>query len=153
MLPIVPTRMTRSLAKRCCSQRGYVEFNRSSGVKIANVPTPQALWEGQARLDWQLGKKNTLVTSFSFNVNTLQNVGVGGTMLAETGYGSNPYEHILRFSDLTTISAHLVHEPDSHYVGMGRTTHLLRKPLRSMWLEALLQEVQRSERSNYMNLM
>ena len=77
---------------------------------IANVPTPQNLWEGQARVDWQLGSRNTLVSTFSSNVNHLQNVGVGGTMLAETGYDSAQYEHILRFSDLTTASPHLVHE-------------------------------------------
>ena len=77
---------------------------------VANVPTPQALWEGQARLDWQLGSKNTLVTTFSSNVNSLQNVGVGGTMLAETGYSSNQYEHTLRFSDLASVSPHFVHE-------------------------------------------
>ncbi len=77
---------------------------------VANVPTPQALWEGQARLDWQLGSKNTLATTFSSNVNDLQNEGVGGTMLAETGYSGHGYEHILRFSNLTTASPHFVHE-------------------------------------------
>jgi Carboxypeptidase regulatory-like domain len=77
---------------------------------IANVPTPQRLWLGTARLDWQLGAKNTFITSYSANVNHLVNVGVGGASLAETGYDSQRYEHMFRVSDVTTASAHLMHE-------------------------------------------
>ena len=77
---------------------------------LANVATPQRLWLGTARLDWQLGAKNTFITSYSANVNHLVNVGVGGTALAENGYDSERYEHMLRFSDVTTASAHLMHE-------------------------------------------
>jgi hypothetical protein len=76
----------------------------------ANVATPQRLWEGTARTDWQLGAKNTFIVSYSANVNHLQNVGVGGTSLAETGYDSEQYEHMLRFTDVTTVSEHLMHE-------------------------------------------
>lgn len=77
---------------------------------VANVPTPQRLWIGQARLDWQLGPKNTFITTYSANVNNLQNLNVGGTNLAETGYNSGRFEHILRFTNVTTASAHLMHE-------------------------------------------
>lgn len=77
---------------------------------VANVPAPQSLWEGQARMDWQLGAKNNFVAVFSSNVDGLQNVGVGGTMLPETGYSSNQYDNTLRFFDLTSVSQHLVHE-------------------------------------------
>ena len=77
---------------------------------VANVPTPQSLWEGEARVDWQLGSRNTLVSTFSSNVNELSNVGVGGTMLAETGYNSQQYDHVLRFFDLTSVSQRLVNE-------------------------------------------
>jgi hypothetical protein len=77
---------------------------------VANVSTPQRLWIGTAKVDWQLGPKNTFMTSYSANVNHLQNVGVGGTALAEAGYDSQQYEHILRFSNITTVSAHLMHE-------------------------------------------
>jgi hypothetical protein len=76
----------------------------------ANVATPQRLWLGTARLDWQLGAKNTLIASYSANVNHLENVGVGGTSLAQAGYGSGKYEHMARLSDVTTASAHLMHE-------------------------------------------
>jgi hypothetical protein len=76
----------------------------------ANVATPQRLWLGTARVDWQLGAKNTFITSYSANVNSLLNVGVGGTSLAQAGYASGTYEHMLRFTDVTTVSSHLMHE-------------------------------------------
>jgi len=77
---------------------------------VANVATPQRLWIGTARIDWQLSPKNTFIASYSANVNHLQNVGVGGTALAETGYTSGQYEHMLRLSNITTVSSHLMHE-------------------------------------------
>ena len=77
---------------------------------LANVPTPQRLWLGTARLDWQLGPKNTLLASYSANANHLQNLGVGGAVLTESGYNSSKYEHMARFSLVTTPSAHLMHE-------------------------------------------
>jgi hypothetical protein len=77
---------------------------------VANVATPQRLWVGLARIDWQLGPKNTFIATYSANVNHLQNVGVGGNALAETGYDSQQYEHVLRFTNVTTASAKLMHE-------------------------------------------
>ena len=77
---------------------------------IATVATPQRRWIGLARMDWQLGPKNTFITSYSADVNHLQNVGVGGTSLPETGYDSQQYDHILRFTNVTTISPKMMHE-------------------------------------------
>ena len=76
----------------------------------ANVATPQRLWLGTARLDWQLGAKNTFITSYSANVNHLANQGVGGTTLAQAGYDAQRYEHMVRVSDITTSNVHLMHE-------------------------------------------
>ena len=76
----------------------------------ANIATPQRLWVGQARSSWQLGPKNTFITSFDANINHLQNVGVGGTNLAETGYNDAETDNVLRFTDVTTVSPHLMHE-------------------------------------------
>ncbi|WP_255483749.1 carboxypeptidase-like regulatory domain-containing protein [Granulicella sp. 5B5] len=77
---------------------------------IQNVPTTQALWVGEARVDWQLGPKNTFIASYSPNVNHLLNVGVGGTSLASTGYDNAEYDHLLHLSDITTINAKAMHE-------------------------------------------
>jgi hypothetical protein len=82
----------------------------NTGSTVANVAAPQRLWLGTARLDWQLGAKNTFIASYSANVNHLLNVGVGGTSLAETGYDAGTYEHMFRLSDITTASVHLMHE-------------------------------------------
>jgi hypothetical protein len=87
------------------------QLNGGNLVNISqNVATPQRLWLGTARLGWQLGPKNTFIASYSANVNHLANLGVGGTSLAETGYDSGRYEHMFRLSDVTTASAHLMHE-------------------------------------------
>ena len=77
---------------------------------VANVTTPQRLWLATARLDWQLGPKNTLIASYSANANQLRNLGVGGATLAEAGYDAAKYEHMARLSVVTTASAHLMHE-------------------------------------------
>ena len=87
-----------------------LDANGSPVSTVANVATPQRLWVGEARVDWQLGAKNTFIASYDANVNSLLNVGVGGTNLAETGYASGQYEHALKFVDITTISPHLMHE-------------------------------------------
>ena len=76
----------------------------------ANIATPQRLWLGTARSSFQLGPKNTFISSFGANVNHLENVGTGGTNLAETGYDSSTYEHTLRLTDITTVSVRFMHE-------------------------------------------
>ena len=77
---------------------------------VANVPIPQRLWIGSARVDAQLGPKNIAFVSYSANVDHLANVGVGGTTLQAAGYDSQTYDHVLRFSDTTTFSPNLLHE-------------------------------------------
>jgi hypothetical protein len=75
-----------------------------------NVAAPQRLWIGLARLDWQLNAKNTFIASYNANVSSLANVGVGGNTLAEGGYNSEKYDHMIRFSDVTTVNPHMMHE-------------------------------------------
>lgn len=87
-----------------------LDANGNQVNTVQNVSTPQRRWIGMARMDWQLGQKNMLITSYSADVNNLANVGVGGTNLAETGYDSMQYEHVLRFTNVTTISPKLMHE-------------------------------------------
>jgi hypothetical protein len=88
---------------------------------VQNVATPQRLWLGTARVDWQLGPKNTFIASYNANVNALLNVGVGGTALAETGYDSQQYDHALRLTDVTTVSARLMHEARAELKWDGET--------------------------------
>jgi hypothetical protein len=77
---------------------------------LQNVPAPQRLWIGMAKVDWQLGPKNTFITSFSAWHKHQENVGAGGTTLAEASYDSEAYDHNLHLTDVTTISPKLMHE-------------------------------------------
>jgi hypothetical protein len=77
---------------------------------VANVPTPQHLWIGNANISWQLNPKNLITASFTSNVNSLENVGVGGTTLQDNGYSSTQGENTIRVTDITTVSTRLVHE-------------------------------------------
>ncbi len=87
-----------------------LDSNGNAISVLDTVPTPQRLWVGQARFDWQLNAKNTFTATYSANVNNLENVGVGGTNLAETGYSSEQSQHVIRVSNLTTFSPRVVHE-------------------------------------------
>jgi hypothetical protein len=77
---------------------------------IYNVPTPQALWEASARVDWQLGPKNIFFTSYSTNAKSTTNNGVGGSTLLEAGYGDSFIDQTVRVSNVTTFSPKLMHE-------------------------------------------
>jgi hypothetical protein len=77
---------------------------------IQDVPAPQHRWIGQARIDWQLGPKNTFIASLDTNNDNRQNQGVGGLMLAENGYGRIGYDYNLHLTNVTTISPKIMHE-------------------------------------------
>jgi len=77
---------------------------------LQNIPAPQRLWVGMAKVEWQLGAKNTFITSFSAWHNHQENVGAGGTTLAEAAYDAEKYDHNLHLTEVTTISPRLMHE-------------------------------------------
>jgi Carboxypeptidase regulatory-like domain len=115
--PIRKTGSDFSLALEHRSIDNYAVVNAvtldSAGNEVTtneNVAAPQRLWLGTARVDWQLGAKNTFIATYSANVNHLENMGVGGSTLQEGGYDSGTYEHMFRVSDVTTVSTHLMHE-------------------------------------------
>ncbi|MGI4755325.1 MAG: TonB-dependent receptor domain-containing protein [Janthinobacterium lividum] len=77
---------------------------------LQTVQTPESLWNGSARLAWQLGPKNTFTGTYTANDNTRANQGVGGSTLQEAGRNVRTYEHTLRFIDITTASANLMYQ-------------------------------------------
>ncbi len=87
----------------------------------ANVPATQSLWQGSARLGLLLNAKNNATLGYTANVNGLLNQGVGGTVLGEAGYSSQQSEHVIRFSNIGTVSANLVHESRLGYTWRYRT--------------------------------
>ncbi len=100
-----------------------VQLN-AAGAQVpvaANVAAPQRLWQPTARVDWQLGPKNTLIVSYTGNSSNLRNVGVGGQTLAESGYDAQSYDHTGRVVDVTTVNAHLMHEARASFRFFGQT--------------------------------
>ncbi|MGI4828145.1 MAG: carboxypeptidase regulatory-like domain-containing protein [Janthinobacterium lividum] len=76
----------------------------------ANVAAPRSLWEASARFGLLLSPKNNVTATYSANVNSLANQGVGGTTLSDAGYSSVQSEHVLQATNLATLSAKLLHE-------------------------------------------
>jgi hypothetical protein len=74
------------------------------------VDAPQRLWIASARADLQLSPKDISTLSFAANVNSLGNQGVGGLTLPASGYSSVISEYDLRFTNILTLSANLLHE-------------------------------------------
>jgi hypothetical protein len=77
---------------------------------LQTAPAPQHLWVGNAKVDWQLGQKNTFIASVDTYNNDQQNVGVGGQSVLETGYENRRYDTNIHLTDATTISPKIMHE-------------------------------------------
>ncbi len=77
---------------------------------LQNVPAPQRMWIGLAKIDWQLGAKNTFITSFDAWHNHRENVSVGGSTLPEAGWDAQNYDHNLHITDVTVVSPKVMHE-------------------------------------------
>ena len=115
--PIIQQKSGFSLA---FEKRDIDEFNVVNAMTLdssdnqapfrASVPAPQRLWIASARSDWQLTSKDRVTVSFSANVNNLANQGVGGLVLPEAGYSSLTSEYDLRFTNLQTPNANLLHQ-------------------------------------------
>jgi hypothetical protein len=115
-----PIRKQKSDFFLALERRDIDEFNVVNAVVLnsageetplsENIPAPQRLWIGSARTDWQLSAKNMLAATYSANINNSDNVGSGGLVLEEAGYGSTVSEQDLRLTDIFTLSPTLLHE-------------------------------------------
>lgn len=79
------------------------------------VAAPQSLWIGSARGDWQITPSDAGALSFSANVNNLGNQGIGGLVLADSGFNSQTMTYDLRLSNTQTLGTRLVHETRISY--------------------------------------
>jgi hypothetical protein len=115
--PIVPQKsgFNLSLEKRDINEFNVVNAiildasNNQEALHQA-VEAPQTLWIASARGDVQLTPGDSVTASFSANVNSLENQGIGGLTLAEAGFNSRVSEYDLRLSNLQTFSPHLLHQ-------------------------------------------
>lgn len=74
------------------------------------VAAPQHLWVGNAKVNWQLGPKNTFIAAFDHWSNERLNSGAGGSTLPEAGYDRREYDENLHLTLVTTISPKIMHE-------------------------------------------
>jgi len=77
---------------------------------LLTVVAPQAVWIGNAKVDWQLGSKNTFILSVDSFHQDRPNFGVGGTTLPEAGYERHDYDYNVHITDVTVISPKIMHE-------------------------------------------
>jgi hypothetical protein len=77
---------------------------------LQTVTAPQHLWVGNAKVDWQLGKKNTFIASIDTFNNDRLNSGVGGVFLVENGYETHLYDWNVHLTDVTVFSPKVMHE-------------------------------------------
>ena len=115
--PLAPKKSGFALA---LEKRDINEFNVVNAIVLgsnlnqvpeqATVQAPQRLWIASARTDWQATDKDIATLSYSANVNSLGNQGVGGETLAEAGYSSRVAEYDLRFTNTYAANARLLHE-------------------------------------------
>ncbi len=87
-----------------------LDADQSQAAVRETVSAPQRLWIASARGDWQAAANDVATLSFTANVNTLGNQGVGGLVLPEAGYAGRVVENDLRFSNLQTFGASLLHQ-------------------------------------------
>jgi Carboxypeptidase regulatory-like domain len=101
-------------------KRDINEFNIVNAVTLdtsgnpspfqQTIPAPQRLWIASARADWQATQKDIVALSFSTNINTLGNQGVGGLVLPEAGYSNRISEDDLRLTNTWTPNPNLLHQ-------------------------------------------
>src|ERR1700691_2575889 len=115
-----PIRKQKSDFFLALERRDINEFNVVNAVVLdsqgnetplsESISAPQRFWIGSVRTDWQLNSKNMLAATYSANMNNSGNVGSGGLVLEEAGYGSTVSEQDLRLTDIFTLSPTLLHE-------------------------------------------
>lgn len=92
-----------------------LDANWNPAAQHETVAAPQARWIGSARGDWQITKKNVAALSYSADVNSLGNQGVGGLVLPEAGYSNYVAEYDLRLTNTYAFNANMLHETHVGY--------------------------------------
>ena len=115
-----PITKTRSDFFIALEKRDINEFNVVNAITLDSsddeaamhqtVSAPQRLWIASARGDFQVAKSDIFTLSFAAHTNDLTNQGIGGLVLADSGYDSTVSEYDLRATNTQTISANLLHE-------------------------------------------
>lgn len=83
---------------------------------IQSVPNPRTRTNVTPRLDYQLGKNNTLTVRYQYYRDTENAEGVGQFTLESQGYNSTSIEHTLQISDTQLIGTKVVNETRFQYL-------------------------------------
>jgi hypothetical protein len=100
----------RSIANDAVVNAVSVDAAGTETPVLQTAPAAQHRWIGNAKLDWQLGPKNTFIASVDTFNNDQQNVGVGGTSTIDTGYEARRYDTSIHLTGVTTVSPKIMHE-------------------------------------------
>jgi hypothetical protein len=100
----------RSIRNDAVVDATSVDASGTQTAVLQTAPAAQHRWDGNARIDWQLGPKNTFIASVDTFNNDQQNVGVGGSSTIDTGYEKRTYDTEIHLTDVTTISPKIMHE-------------------------------------------
>ena len=74
------------------------------------LPTPSSFLYVNPRVDFQLGKSNTLTIRQSFSRSISTNSGTGGLSLAEQAFNSSGLQNGLQIGDSIVVNSHLINE-------------------------------------------
>lgn len=83
---------------------------------IESVPSPRYRTNISPRVDYQLGKNNTLTVHYQYYRDTEDAEGVGQFTLESQGYNSTSIEHTFQVSDTQLIGAKVVNETRFQYL-------------------------------------
>jgi len=79
------------------------------------VSNPQTRSDINPRFDIALGEKNTLTVRYQYNVNGVQNSGIGNTNLPTVGYNTESTENTIQISDTQIVNQHVINETRFEY--------------------------------------
>jgi uncharacterized membrane protein YgcG len=83
---------------------------------VEGVPNLRHRTNLNSRIDYQLGKNNTLTARYQYYRNTEDNQGIGTFNLPSQAYNSESTEHTLQISDTQIIGAKVVNETRFQYL-------------------------------------
>src|SRR5712671_2912318 len=83
---------------------------------VEGVPNLRHRTNLNSRIDYQLGKNNTLTARYQYYRNTEDNQGIGTFNLPSQAYNSESTEHTLQISDTQIVGAKIVNETRFQYL-------------------------------------
>src|ERR1700677_1428918 len=83
---------------------------------IESIPFPRHRTNITPRIDYQLGKNNTLTIRYQDYLDTEDNEGIGAFTLPSQGYNADTTEHTLQISDSQVFGAKIVNETRFQYL-------------------------------------